>query len=53
VASVQAIAEEGALTVARGATSAEKLLATCRAKRASTANFLGFPLIPGRDAVLR
>ena len=49
-APVRAIAE-GDCFVARA--GCDKRLATCGAKFANTANFRGFPNIPGQDAVLR
>ena len=49
-APVRAIAE-GASFVARA--GCDKRIATCSAKFANTANFRGFPNIPGQDAVLR
>ena len=42
---------EGDSFIARA--GCDKRMATCRAKFANTANFRGFPNIPGQDAVLR
>ena len=49
-APVRAIAE-GHSFIARA--GCDKRMTTCRAKFANTANFRGFPNIPGQDAVLR
>jgi uncharacterized phage protein (TIGR02218 family) len=49
-APVRAI-EEGDSFIARA--GCDKRIATCGAKFANTANFRGFPNIPGQDAVLR
>ncbi|HEY9038950.1 MAG TPA: DUF2163 domain-containing protein [Roseovarius sp.] len=49
-APVRAIAEGGSFTIRAGC---DKRIETCSAKFANTANFLGFPHIPGQDAVLR
>ena len=47
---VQAIAEGDTFTIRAGC---DKRMETCGAKFANTANFRGFPHIPGQDAVLR
>jgi len=47
---VRAIAESDAFTIRAGC---DKRIETCGAKFANTANFRGFPHIPGQDAVLR
>ena len=49
-APVRAIGEEDAVTIRAGC---DKGIETCGAKFANTANFRGFPHIPGQDAVLR
>ncbi|GLS80618.1 hypothetical protein GCM10007893_14060 [Paracoccus marinus] len=49
-APVRAIAEGDAFTILAGC---DKRMETCGAKFANTANFRGFPHIPGQDAVLR
>ena len=49
-APVRAIAEGDSFVARAGC---DKRLTTCRAKFANTANFRGFPNIPGQDAVLR
>ncbi|MCH4814100.1 DUF2163 domain-containing protein [Halomonas neptunia] len=49
-APVRAIAEGDSFTARSGC---DKRIATCGAKFANTANFRGFPNIPGQDAVLR
>ncbi|MFN3615292.1 MAG: DUF2163 domain-containing protein [Rubrimonas sp.] len=49
-APVRAIAESDAFTIRAGC---DKWIETCGAKFANTANFRGFPHIPGQDAVLR
>ncbi|WP_258553459.1 phage BR0599 family protein, partial [Paracoccus pantotrophus] len=49
-APVRAIAEGDAFTIRPGC---DKRMETCGAKFANTANFRGFPHIPGQDAVLR
>ena len=49
-APVRAIAESDAFTIRAGC---DKRIETCGAKFANTANFRGFPHIPGQDAVLR
>ncbi|AHD01953.1 DUF2163 domain-containing protein [Leisingera methylohalidivorans] len=49
-APVRAIAEGDAFIIRSGC---DKRMATCGAKFANTANFRGFPHIPGQDAVLR
>jgi uncharacterized phage protein (TIGR02218 family) len=49
-APVRAIAEGDSFTARAGC---DKRTATCGAKFANTANFRGFPNIPGQDAVLR
>jgi uncharacterized phage protein (TIGR02218 family) len=49
-APVRAIAEGDSFTARAGC---DKRIATCGAKFANTANFRGFPNIPGQDAVLR
>lgn len=49
-APVRAIAEDDGFVVRAGC---DKRIATCSAKFANTANFRGFPNIPGQDAVLR
>ena len=49
-APVRAIAEGDAFTIRAGC---DKRIETCGAKFANTANFRGFPHIPGQDAVLR
>jgi uncharacterized phage protein (TIGR02218 family) len=47
---VRAIAEGDSFIARAGC---DKRIATCGAKFANTANFRGFPNIPGQDAVLR
>ncbi|MFN2382509.1 MAG: DUF2163 domain-containing protein, partial [Guyparkeria sp.] len=47
---VRAIAEGDAFTVRAGC---DKRIETCGAKFANTANFRGFPHIPGQDTILR
>ncbi|KAA8607939.1 hypothetical protein AL037_18020, partial [Salipiger aestuarii] len=47
---VRAIAGGDAFTICAGC---DKRIETCGAKFANTANFRGFPHIPGQDAVLR
>ena len=49
-APVRAIAEGDSFVARAGC---DKRIATCSAKFANTANFRGFPNIPGQDAVLR
>ena len=49
-APVRLIAEDDAFTIHAGC---DKRMETCGAKFANTANFRGFPHIPGQDAVLR
>ena len=49
-APVRAVAEGDGFTARAGC---DKRIATCSAKFANTANFRGFPNIPGQDAVLR
>jgi uncharacterized phage protein (TIGR02218 family) len=49
-APVRAIAESDGFIARAGC---DKRIATCSAKFANTANFRGFPNIPGQDAVLR
>ncbi|SLN77666.1 hypothetical protein ROA7023_04470 [Roseisalinus antarcticus] len=49
-APVRAIAESDSFTLRAGC---DKRMETCGAKFANTANFRGFPHIPGQDAVLR
>jgi uncharacterized phage protein (TIGR02218 family) len=49
-APVRAIAEGDGFTIRAGC---DKRMETCGAKFANTANFRGFPHIPGQDAVLR
>ncbi|SNT05811.1 hypothetical protein ROE7235_02704 [Roseibaca ekhonensis] len=49
-APVREIAESDAITIRAGC---DKRIETCGAKFANTANFRGFPHIPGQDAVLR
>ncbi|SLN77029.1 DUF2163 domain-containing protein [Roseisalinus antarcticus] len=49
-APVRSIAEGDAFTARAGC---DKRIATCAAKFTNTANFRGFPHIPGQDAVLR
>jgi len=49
-APVRTIAEGDTFTAQAGC---DKRIATCGAKFANTANFRGFPNIPGQDAVLR
>ena len=49
-APVRAIAEADSFIARAGC---DKRIATCSAKFANTANFRGFPNIPGQDAVLR
>ncbi len=49
-APARSIAAGDALTIRAGC---EKRMETCGAKFANTANFRGFPHIPGQDAVLR
>ena len=47
---VRAIAEGDAFTIRAGC---DKRIETCSAKFANTANFRGFPHIPGQDTILR
>ena len=47
---VRSIAEGDGFTIRAGC---DKRMETCGAKFANTANFRGFPHIPGQDAVLR
>jgi uncharacterized phage protein (TIGR02218 family) len=47
---VRAIAEGDSFIARAGC---DKRIATCSGKFANTANFRGFPNIPGQDAVLR
>ena len=47
---VRTIAEGDAFTICAGC---DKRMATCAAKFANTANFRGFPHIPGQDTILR
>jgi uncharacterized phage protein (TIGR02218 family) len=49
-APVRAIAEDDAFIIRAGC---DKLIETCGAKFANTANFRGFPHIPGQDTILR
>ncbi|NIY96794.1 hypothetical protein HC022_11245 [Salipiger sp. HF18] len=49
-APVREISEGDAFTIRAGC---DKRMKTCGAKFANTANFRGFPHIPGQDAVLR
>ena len=49
-APVRAVAEGDSFIARAGC---DKRIATCNAKFANTANFRGFPSIPGQDAVLR
>lgn len=49
-APVRSITESDAFTIRAGC---DKRMETCAAKFANTANFRGFPHIPGQDAVLR
>lgn len=49
-APVRTIAEGDASTVRAGC---DKRMETCGAKFANTANFRGFPYIPGQDTILR
>ena len=49
-APVRAIAEGDGFTIRAGC---DKRMETCGAKFANTANFRGFPHIPGQDAILR
>jgi uncharacterized phage protein (TIGR02218 family) len=47
---VRAIAKGDGFTIRAGC---DKRIATCGAKFANTANFRGFPHIPGQDTILR
>jgi len=49
-APVRAIAGDDSFTIRAGC---DKRMETCGAKFANTANFRGFPHIPGQDAILR
>jgi uncharacterized phage protein (TIGR02218 family) len=49
-APVRAVAEGDSFIARAGC---DKRISTCNAKFANTANFRGFPNIPGQDAVLR